>query len=166
MIYELTDEDRAYVQQVAQRMEDFKRRGGAKSNRYDRGKSELELHELGVASELAFSKMTGLKPNFDLTYGGDGGVDFTTAKGLTVSLKYRHSRNRDFAIVAPTLDGFRADIGVLIWPFGSSGYEFVGWTTRVHAAQVGMTVKLKADRFLVRWRDLLSPAKFMELLAE
>ena len=146
-------------------MNQQKEQHGISSNRYDMSKGEIELHVLGLSAELAFASITGLEPNFEVTLHGDGGYDFVTKDGLTIEVKYRTKRGTDFAIVAPTLDGMKADIGVLMWPRQSANeYEFVGWTTRVHASQVGMVKRLLKDRYLIRWQDLMKPERFMEIL--
>ncbi len=142
-----------------------KERAGVRSNRYDTSKSEVMLHVLGLSAELAFSKITGLQPNFEVTLHGDAGYDFITKDGLTIELKCRTKRDTDFALVQPTLAGMKPDIGVLMWPGQKeNSYEFVGWTTRVHAAQKGVVRKLIENRYLVRWQDLIPPERFMELL--
>lgn len=146
-------------------MNEVKEARGVRSRRYDGKKSEVELHYLGLSAELAFGKLVGLEPNFEITLHGDSGWDFRTKNGLTIEVKLRAERGGDFALVAPTLEGMRADIGVLMWPSGEKdGYEFVGWTTRVHAAQKGRTVKLLSDRYLVRWQDLIEPEKLLEII--
>lgn len=146
-------------------MNRVKEDAGVKSKRYDPGKSEFDLHYLGLSAELAFCRITGLLPDFRVFLSGDNGHDFALPDGRTIELKYRTKRGSDFALVEPRLESMRADIGVLMWTSASGdGYEFVGWTDKEHARQVGMVKRLKRDRFLVRWQDLKSPQSFMRLL--
>lgn len=166
MDYQLNSIEQALVYDLACSRNEKKEQAGVQSRRYDPNKTDLQLHFIGLSAEYAFSMLTGLLPNFGNTLRGDSGHDFVTKDGLTIELKFRGSRHRDFALVDNSLEGMRADIGVLMWPSSTNddAYEFVGWTTRVHAAQVGTVKKLLKNRFLVSWEDMLNPKDFMNLL--
>lgn len=125
--------------------------------------SDLDITIYGMAAEYAFGLMIGKYPNFDATINGDGGIDFTLDNGMTIDVKYRSQRNRDFALNTDNIDDFIADIGVLIWSCGKRCFEFVGWIDRETFAHEAKVMKLKGWRLVYPYQKLNNPELLYEI---
>jgi hypothetical protein len=163
LIYQLNEDEWAYIEAKAQERNSIKVVGTSK--RFDPRKTDLRIHTYGMASEYAFAKLTGLTANLDAKKKGDDGFDFKLDNGLTIETRYRFERKRDFALNTDSLNDFTADIGVLIWP-GSlpRSFEIVGWTTRVHFALQCERHRLRGWRLLIPWEKMRDARELTSLI--
>lgn len=164
LVYKLTPEEKEYVLAKAKERNEHKVVGT--SRRYDPRRTDLDLHVFGMEGEFAFSKITGLPHMFDtLSLKGDDGYDFILDNGLTIDVKHRCERDRDFALENDSLSSFKADIGVLMWPgHEPNSFEFVGWTSRVHFALQCERHRLLDWRLLVPWQKMRNPKELLAMI--
>lgn len=164
MEYIFNQEEIDYITNFCQQV------GAAKvnpSNHFGDGDS-LHFRLLGFGAEYAFAKLFGLPFNDQILTYGDGGNDLTAPNGLKIQVKARSARSRDF-VVYPDLSDFNSDIGVLMWPItpkfqALSGFQMIGWVSRVAFFSVAVRGNLKGERLYVPWRKLLSPDKLGAVL--
>jgi hypothetical protein len=159
--YTLSPKEWAFVADKAKKRNDIKTVGS--SIKFDGGKSALNIHTYGMAAEYSFSQLTGLPYSFNATKWGDDGYDFQITNQLTIEIKYRYQRNRDFALNTDKLEDFTADLGVLFWPGPKEhSFEMVGWTTKVAFAFVAERCFLKGWRLLIPWQKLRKPEELLD----
>lgn len=167
LVYTLDEEELALVDRLAHLRNDRKERMGIRSKKFDSSKSEFEAHYQGILGELGACRALGLD-SIDLTerLSGDGGVDLTLPTGLSLEIRYRTKRGWDFALNGASLDFFKSDIGVLVWPgVEPNSVELVGWTTRVHLAQMAKVKNFGyGDRLVLRYPSMLSIKKLLPLV--
>jgi len=159
--YILSDQEWAFIAEKAKKRNDIKTVSSSK--KFDGGKSSLNIHTYGMAAEYSFSQLTNLPYNFNATRCGDDGYDFKTSNQLTIEIRYRYQRNRDFALNTDRLEDFKADIGVLFWPGDKEkSFEMVGWTSKVAFAFMCERHFLKGWRLLIPWQKLRKPEELLE----
>lgn len=139
------------------------------SKRFDDTQSDLDLHIIGMMAERAFCIACDLttEAQTDASLHGDDGIDVRLKNGKGIEIKYRGERGRDFAINTASIDDFKAEIGVLMWPGQRArSFEIVGWITRDRFAEIAEVVHLRGDRLLVPWQRLSSPHRLINRIRQ
>lgn len=94
--------DLQFVAMFAERQRVVKRAANIKSRKYDKNKTEYELHYIGALGELAIRKATGSKMDTNVYSIGDQGIDMVV-NGVSAQIK-------TFAYGGKTLDFFIDDM--------------------------------------------------------
>jgi len=158
LIYTFTQDELDLVDRLAHLRNDRKEELGIPSKKFDPSKSEWEAHYQGILGELGAARVLGFHTiDLEERLAGDGGVDLVLPCGLTVEVRYRTQREWDFALNGDSLEFFKADVAVLVWPgVEPDTVELVGWTTRVHFARKANIKNFgHGDRLVLRYPSLM-----------
>lgn len=106
-----------------------KEKAGVRSKKYDEGRSEFEIHLLGILGELAVADLFGVPIDETVGLTGDGGFGDVQIAGFSVAVKYRTYSWGD--LFFNTMRDFKDDIAVLV----TAGPDLLtpvvrGWATR------------------------------------
>ena len=78
--------------------------------------SDFSIHYVGLLGEVALGKVIGIKPNVNITVGGDGNVDMTY-QGMTIQVKTSTHKNLNHPqiryLIFNSIEDFSTDLAVL-----------------------------------------------------
>lgn len=171
---EITEDMRVRAREIAHLRNDAKVAAGIKTEKWG-DKTPFQIHYEGALAELAVEKWLGTACDESFSWTGDDGYDMVLPFGWTIEVKYRDGQYSDFGLKSRDPDGFKADIGILVWPSNRENVlEIVGWTTKIHFIKkcieedyIGRRTKTslsKNKRLSIRRQDMLDPHELVEII--
>lgn len=122
----LTDEEKEMVTLLAHARNSTKERHGIPANVMADHRTVLDIHQIGIAAEVAVAKYYGVLPSFYLSLKGDKGKSDLIINGQTCEVKCRTQKGYDFALMSSDPSAFTTDLGVLVYQLAPSSYEIHG----------------------------------------
>jgi len=133
VLYEITAAEDVGIRKAAEARQQNKQIRQISSKRFDRSKTDLEIHLEGMRAEFAAAQLLGAELNWELLVGGDKNRgDITLPDNRTASVKFRQKKGWDFALQSSDPREFKEDIGILVYPHATHfrGLDICRWISR------------------------------------
>ena len=126
---------------------ELKVHAGVQTKKFLKDRDDLTTHVIGILAEMAVAESLGASIEMDARLTGDDHeADHRLPSGERIQTKYRLRRGWDFALSGDSLDEFKADYGVLVWPEMTQrtgphdlSMEIVGYVSRAEFQRLAVT---------------------------
>lgn len=129
MIVEFNSFDLLEISMFAERQHAVKVATGAQTKKYDKNKSEFELHYIGAMAEFAVSKICKVPMDRRVHMGGDNGTDLQI-NGWSCEIKAHTYTGKNYQLFIDGMHVFNADVLISVQILSPVKVRIVGCISR------------------------------------